>query len=218
MRKRSNPQSLPISKPHYVLYNDCSELPLFNWVKLVCSGDLKWIVSEGRCEDAKELQEQYTKLVAEYSTLIRDTRTTQELKLKIQVTQLANKIDQVNVAMHALRTGGRDLEIIRILRTPVPNGLGFGRLSYVNLEHDLKLTESYLKMDEVRYKQRSLEIETLLKKAEANGGNSESDFYSEISSLSKWLGFGIAPRETTVIQYVSFLNQLKLEIKNSERK
>lgn len=206
------------SKSGYELYADCSELPLYNWVKLACTGSLTWLIKTGICSDGGILQQRYELITGEYGTLIKDTKATQELKLKIQLTQLANKIDQVNVAVHALRTLGRDENIIAILRSPIPIGLGFGRLSYVNLEHDLKLTESYLQMDVVRFKQRSGEMATLVEKAASKGsGSSEGEFYSEIASLSKWIDFGIAPRDTSVMQYISYLNMLKLEIKNNEK-
>lgn len=196
-------------------------MPLYNWIEIATGGGFRHLVRTGVCGDDELLKEHYSKLLEEYQRLVKDARTGQELKLKIIVTQLANKIDQVNIAIHALRTGGRDEGIIRVLRTPYPNGLGFGRLSYVNLEHDLKLTESYLQMDVVRFKQRQIEMEEFFKKAASKsegGGGGKSDFYSEIASLSKWLGFNISPRETSLMEYVSYLNLLKLEIKNNANK
>lgn len=176
------------------------------------------MVKSGACWDEAALTERYAELVTEYGTLVKDAKTTQELKLKIALTQLANKIDQVNIAVHTLRTFGWNEDVVRILRAPVPVGLGFTRLSYApeKLEADLKFTETFLQMDIVRFKQRSVDMETLLKKA-GGGVNSEAEFYGEITMLSKWLGFGIHPKETSLLQYVGYLNMLKAEIKNNEK-
>lgn len=197
-----------------MLYNDCSELPLWNWIKIAVTADLVYLVKEGSFNNDR-LQDHYEAIKEEYTTLVKDTRSTQELKTKISLTQLANRIDHVNTALHILRTSGFDVDVIALLRGPLPYGLGFARLDYKDLERDIKLTESYLQMDVVKFNQRKADLDKLTKSAEG-AVNNEGSFYEEISYLSKWLGFGINPRECTLIQYISYLNALKLEIKSQQ--
>jgi hypothetical protein len=113
---------------------------------------------------------------------------------------------------------GRDADIIRILQTPQPDGLGFSRLTYDDLEKDIKLTENFLRMDMVKLNQAKAQLEKIFKTAgDTDGVNSKGMFYEQITSLSKWLQFGINPKETSVIQYVSYLNALTDEIRRNEK-
>lgn len=191
------------------LYTDCSSLPLYHWIKIACTGDHKWLVKSG--EIPHTLSEHYEQIYAEYQTLIKDTRTTQELKLKIQIAQLANRIDCIKIAVNQLAIE-RDEEIINILR----NKLGFSRLSYTDLPRDLKLTQTYLQSDVIKLQQKQAQYDKLTKLTE--GGNSEADFYSQISVLEKWKGSAIDLHTTSVLKWVSDLNLLKEEIRNSEKK
>jgi hypothetical protein len=51
---------------------------------------------------------------------------------------------------------------------------------------------------------------------EAESGNEEAAFYEQISVIEKWKGYAINPYTTSLLQYVVYLNQLKLEIKNNQ--
>lgn len=210
-----NRRSIQISKTSSV-YKDCSELPVYNWIKLAVTGDLQWLMKEGGDEgiqsnETGRLQSLYEAILAEYGTLIKDTKTSQELRLKIDITTIAHRIDHVRVCVNLLRIE-RDEKLIDILRTK----LGFARLNYEDLKRDLDLTETYLKADIVKFEQRKGQYEKLTEGEIGSG--TEADFYEQVAILSKWLTFGIDVYKTSVLQYVSYLNQLKNEIKNQNNK
>lgn len=198
----------------YDIYKDCSELPLYNWVKIAVTGDFKWLVKTG--ETPPNIAEHYHVIYAEYQSLIKDTRSSKEMTLKIDMAKLANRIDHIQVCIQQLKIG-RDEDIIRILRTPAPDGLGFGRLNYNILERDIKLTETYLQSDIVRYKQRKAQYDALLGEV-TKGQAGEADFYQQISTLEKWKGSAIDVRTYTLIHWVADLNNLKAEIKANEKR
>lgn len=200
-----------------LLYTDLSDLPLYNWIELACTSNMKWLVKSGPIPD--DLSDHYASLLAEYQILVKDTKSDIEHKTRVTYARLANRIDHITVAVNALRFHGRDEDLIRILQTPQPDGLGFERLKYDDLERDLKLTENYLKMDLVKFEQAKNQLDKMVKAAESSGaGNSKGVFYEQITSLSKWLQFGINPKECSVMQYISYLNMLDSEIRANRGK
>jgi len=205
------------TRPETILYTDLSDLPLYNWIELATSQNLKWLVKSGPMPD--DLSDHYQSLLTEYQILVKDTKSDIEHKTRVTYAKLANRIDHIQIAVNALRMHGRDTELIRILQTPQPDGLGFERLKYDDLEKDLKLTENYLKMDIVKFEQAKNQLDKMVKAAETNGTvNSKAQFYEQITSLSKWLQFGINPKETSVMQYISYLNMLDAEIRANRNK
>lgn len=193
------------------LYADLSDLPLYNWIEIAVSNNLKWLVKSG--EIPEDIDAHYDLLLAEYQELVQDAKSANSHQVKVTYAKLANRIDHVNIALNALRIE-RDEGIIRILR----GLLGFDRLTYDDLEKDIKLTETYLKMDIIKLEQAKNQLDKIFKSAEnTSGTTTKGMFYQEITSLSKWLNFGINPKETSVMQYVSYLNMLQLEIKKGDK-
>lgn len=200
------------------LYTDLSDLPLYNWIEIATTSALKWLVKSGPLPEQGFLDDNYANLLAEYQSLVKDTKTAHEHTTKVTYSKLANRIDHVNISLNALRIHGADPNIIRILRTPQPNGLGFERLTYEDLERDITLTENFLKMDVVKFEQAKAQLEKIIDKAgDTDGVNSKGAFYEQITSLSKWIGFGISPKTTSVIEYISYLNMLQVEVKMNEK-
>ena len=134
------------------LYTDLSDLPLYNWIEISVTNNLKWLVKSG--EMLEDLTEHFGLLLAEYQSLVKDTKTAHEHTTKVNYAKLANRIDHVQIAVNALRIE-RDEDMIRILREK----LGFERLTYEDLEKDLKLTENYLKMDIVKFEQAKNQLD-----------------------------------------------------------
>lgn len=197
------------------LYTDLSDLPLYNWIEVAVSNNLKWLVKSGPIPD--DLTDHYQSLLTEYQLLVKDTKTDVEHKIKVTYARLANRIDHIQIAVNALRIE-RDEDIIRILQTPQPDGLGFERLTYEDLEKDLKLTENYLKMDIVKFEQAKNQLDKIIKVSGDSGVNSKQMMYEQIGSLSKWLTFNINPKDTSVMQYITFLNMLDIEIRANRNK
>lgn len=197
------------------LYTDLSDLPLYNWIELAVSGNHKWLVKAGAVPE--DISEHYNELLQEYQSLVKDSKSQHEHNIKVTYAKLANRIDHIQIAVNALRIE-RDEDLIRILRTPQPEGLGFERLTYDDLSRDIDLTENYLKMDVIKFEQAKVQLEKIMKSAEHEGVNSKGGFYEQVTSLSKWLQFGINPKETSVIQYICYLNMLQVEIQANRNK
>lgn len=192
------------------LYTDLSDLPLYHWIELATSGNMKWLVKSGPIPE--DIADHYEVLLAEYQSLVKDTKSSNDHSIRVTYAKLANRIDHVNIALNVLRHT-RDEGIIAILQAPEPNGLGYDRLAFEDLPKDIKLVETYLKMDIIKFEQAKGQLEKIMKTADTDGVNSKGMFYEQIVSLSKWLSFGINPKETSVIQYISYLNMLMIEVK-----
>lgn len=198
-----------------ILYTDLCDLPLYNWIELAVSQNLKWLVKSGPIPD--DLTDHYQTLLTEYQLLVKDTKTDIEHKLKVEYAVLANRIDQVNLALSALKMHGYDEDIIRILQADKPQGLGFWRVNFEDLNKGIELVETFLAHDKKRFEQAKNQLDKIIKASAHDGGNSKGMFYEQIVSLSKWIGFGINPKQTSVIEYVSYLNMLQVEIKANRK-
>lgn len=194
----------------YEAYRDCSELPLYNWIKLAVTSDYKWLVKSGKTN--ADLSNIYDTILAEYTALIKDVRSSQELQLKIAITTIASRIDHVTICVNQLRIK-RDERLISILQ----NELGFYRLTYEDLAKDLELTETLMRSDIVKFEQKKIQYEKMFE-GSAENANGEIDFYDQIRVIGKWIGYSIDPHNTSLMQYVTYLNALKMEIKNDQAK
>lgn len=195
----------------YETYNDCSELPLFNWIKLAVTGDHKWLLKSGTTND--DLSNIYDAIIAEYTSIIKDVRSTQEHKLKIAVNTLAKRIDHINIAVAQLRIE-RDERLIAILREQ----LGFSRLTYVDLDKDLDLTLTFIKSDIIKFEQKKIQLLALIEQAEESSDNGEVAAWENVTMLEKWLSISINAKDCSIMRYLVYLNTLKLEIKNNQIK
>lgn len=197
-----------VIKSHYELYRDCSELPLYNWIKLAITGSHKWLIKSGDTDD--DLSDSYAAIFTEYTSLVKDIRTVQELKLNISINTLANRIDHINICINHLRIE-REERLISILQ----NELGFYRLSYTDLQKDLDLTETLTRSDIVKLEQKKQHYAKMIVETDSGTNNDESAFYEQISVVEKWKGYAINPHTVSLLQYIVYLNQLKTEIKNN---
>jgi hypothetical protein len=182
-----------------LVYSSCAELPLFNWIELCVTGDLKWLAKSGEPDN---LSETYLAIADEYSEVSKDQNATHMLSLKKQIAILNNKLVCTHLAVEHLRTI-RNEEVISILR----NNLGFASLKYDNLDKDLDRTVSLSKS--MLAKLQVLEKQ-LQEQANKKGGEiTREAYYSEVAIISKWLGFQIQPKNYSLLEYIVAKNAFK---------
>lgn len=188
-------------QPSGCSYQSCAELPLYNWIELCVTGDLKWLIKEGTPEN---LTDTYLNIADEYAELSKDEKAGRVLRLKIQIATLNNKLICIESACNFLSVT-RNEEVIDILR----NKLGFISLKYDNLDVDLAKTISIAKSDHVRLKKAEKSLSDML----ANGGGEikREDFYTELAVLSKWANRQISPHTHSLMEYIVLKNAFKAD-------
>lgn len=186
----SQPKSLDQnSLPNLKLRSGCSEITLFEWIEFC-------VIGKGDFD--------HEAVVDEYAEVSKDTRLNQQLKLKIKIATLNNRLIMVQMCVDHLAITDNP-QVVDFLR----NKLGFHNIKYDNLEADLQKTIKLVKSDLVK-----LQIaESELQKLNANSGKAATreDYYNELGILEKWAGFSINPKEYSLMQYLVLRNLYKAE-------
>ncbi len=197
-RKSLDQNSLPDLKQNSV-YSTCADLPLYNWIELCVTGDLKWLVKSGEPTD---LSEAYLALADEYSEVAKDPQALHTLTLKKQIAILNNKLVCIQLAVDHLQTV-RNEEVIAILR----KDLGFASLNYADLEKDLPRTINLAKS---MYAKLQILEKQLGEQVKKSGGEvTREGYYSELAIIGKWAGFQIQPKKYSVMEYIVLKNAFK---------
>lgn len=201
---------LPIKKRAY--YSSCEDLPLFNWVKLVVTGDVEWLFSEPlkKWHKPTDLTLIWEKIFTEYTELTNDVKANHVLSMIKGITVINNKLQIIQSAINLLAKA-RPMEnyqpIIKMLKE-----FGF-RYSFTEetIFEDLKRTASSAKRMVITRDQLQKDYETF---GNSDQKATEKDYYLMIAELSKFLGFPIDAKKTTVLSYISYVEQYHNSIKH----
>lgn len=181
-------------------FRDCSEMPLYNWVKLCISGDLQWIVKEGSPDN---IETHYEALYNEFLTINKDPSTDYIFNIRKELHTLNAEIFIIESIVSFLRNT-RNEELINILKNPPFNF----RLAYKDLDKDLDRTLSLAKARIGKLKLKESQYLELQKK-ESGKATTEADWYENIQYVGQWLGYQINTKKTSVLEYVVNLNSFK---------
>jgi len=191
--KRSTQNYKPISQAGRA-YNSIDDLPLCNFVKIICTGDLKWLIIEG---NPAELAAIWGIIKAEYSDASGDTSAKHILQLAIEVETTKNTLVLIELIVGYLSVQ-RSEELIKILQ----NDFKF-RLAYDDLERDLVRTISQAKTQLVKMEKAKAEYIKLTEKD--SPPTNESSFWKTLQLLSKSQGYQISAHKITVREYLSLI-------------
>lgn len=188
------------SVPHIAAsqpYLECSELPMYNFVKCSLTGDLKWLMKEGIPNE--KTNEVWDTIKVEYSDLCKDGSQKLSLELAKSIEYLEKKVF-ISKTIIEILFNGRDEDYILMLQSdPL-----FFPFSYENLEDDLKKTLIKLKFDEMQIETKQAEYDEIIK---VSGQNETSlqDYEEQMTGLSKWAGCLYSLQNTTVSQYIALI-------------
>lgn len=189
------------NKPKY--YDSCNDLPLYNFIKLLSTKDLSYLVISGK---PKNLPEVWDKVFNEYVQLTGSEKQTQILALTKEVAYLGNKIFMVNSVIYSLRIQYSE-ELVGVLKK-----LGFTiSLNVKNLkdyERQLDLLSTRLKSTISIYEKKAEELKKI-NSSDDNETNIESQYLGWLTELSKFQGYRLNPKDITVTEFVNILNNYK---------
>lgn len=195
-------------------YETCDEFPFFNFIKLSVSGDNKWLIKSGQPGNLDQIAEN---IQSEYTELSGDKTTNKALKLSREIKYLEGRIKIINHIISRLQTGRVD-ELIKLLQSPAPSGLGF-RFTYDDLETDLRRTITASKSDEQKLIAARHQYEQIPK----GGKATEKTWYDQLSAIDKYRQSPPTnPRNITVIQFIAmetdysaYISSLKANERNN---
>lgn len=186
----------------YEVYATCSEIPLHNWIQITLTNDLNWMIKSGNPDN---LQEAYNLLCDEYSTLTKDIQSNYILDISIQLKTLDTRLILVTQVVDFIREHGPRPGLIELLKIDFEF-----RLSFEDLESDLGMVINLVKSDYMRLKQTEAEYSAFVEKSNENVWTYQ-DYLEQLSVLSKWQGYALRPKETSLAEYVATLNRFKAE-------
>jgi len=190
-------------------YTSCDDLPLANFIKIVCTGELVHLYSEPNrfIHRNAPLSDIWEQIFNEYNELTNNTQSKHVFNLIKEITVINGKLEIIQNAVDVLaKYGSKDFQgLCQMLREMVQVNYTF---EDKNLEKELKSTVTRAKTLIVQLNQSKSEYELIAsddgKKATVN------DYYDLIAVLSKFLGFRIPLHSTTVSLYISYLNQFRI--------
>lgn len=185
-------------------YRDCADLPLWNWIEVTVTKDLKYLVKTGNVASA-ELLDIWTAINDEYRTLMRDLDNNYGFELRKEIAVADQDLLTITAVVNQLRIR-RNEELISILQ----NNFNF-RLKYVDLNTDLDRT---LRQWENRLVQLRLKEKELsdLKSTEAPKEITRFDMIEQLRVLSEFQGYHIKMKEVSVAEYIAVYNAFKMDV------
>lgn len=188
-------------------YKSCSELPLYNFIKIVVHDDLNWLYSEPKSilRHSVDLRLLWSDIFAEYTTISNNTQSKHVFALTKEITVINNKLILIQTAVDYL-TKNYDERLCAVLRR-----MGFMyKFTPDTLQNDLKLTISSAKRLVIRKQEAEADYSKL---NTSDKKVTEDDFYGLITQLSRFVAFRINPKETTVTEFAKYINAFNIENK-----
>ncbi len=203
-------ETLPLSPQEPktgTLHRTCKTLPLYNFIECYCNNDLNYLIISGTATKV-ELQDAWEEVYLEYTSLIKNEKSSYLFDLEKRITLLEYHIKYIDHAKMFLHYG-YDEEIANEVR-----GMGyklnaeFGSQDYFK-QLDLMVSRCKTRIFELGELEE--EFKRLLNTVEAKPQN-EEDLNITIAMLSKHQGYHINKKETTVLEFCSILNLYLKEI------
>jgi hypothetical protein len=192
------------SAPSYEVYSQCTDLPIYNFVKCSVSGDLKYLVKSGSPDN---LDEVWDKIKNEYAELCNDTSQAYLLNMVVKIDMLDKRLIIIQGIVDQL-SKRRNEDLITMLQVE----LGFP-FQYIDLETDLKNTITKAKFDLLTLKTLEAEYKAYLEENKGGKELTEQDYEEQMIMLSKWQQCKYTLRDTTVSEYVALINRFNAENK-----
>ena len=187
-------------KKSYKIIDNCSDLKLNIFVKILTDGEITKLIIEGE-PPIEELEKAWNKIYSEYCNLTKSGNYTYVFKTNKEIGELKSKVLAVQLALQSL-IYAETPEAIEVLKK-----CGF-KYDPQNKEKCIKSIHSRIKTDEVRLELKAKELEDYMKKQNnTNTKIKESDFTQSLITLSKYMGTMLQAINITVTEYCTILNQ-----------
>lgn len=189
-------------------FKNCSELPLFNFVRVLTREDYSCLISDSSSWRLKpNLHDAWDSIFMEYTELSQDKQGNHIFHLIKDLKVLENKINLIQFCIDTLAKGS-DLSKLKptidTLKTLA--GVSFP-FTEETLFHDLNRTAKASKRFVIQYEETLSEYKKLSKSEQAKA--TEMDFMDHITYIKETLGISFDIRNISVMEYVSLTKRVK---------
>ncbi len=185
-------------------YDTLTELPLHNFIKVLCTGKLHYVKKLGYATN-RQLAEKWEDLSEQYIDLSGETAQRFTLQLMKEIRVIDGKLEIIEACVNGL-VRAYNQGLVDQLRT-YGFRYKFDPTNYDQYKKDLQLTVSKAKSLLMRGKERQKELDELQPKGEASASESEYDVY--LAELSKHQGYRIDAKQVSVSEYLAIVKSFK---------
>lgn len=197
-------RSQGIQRPQFSVYKDCSELPLWNFIEIVVTGDLKHLQISGECPNLPEVWEQ---IHNEYAEISQNLSSVHGLNTAIDIVYYTEKLRITHLCVNHLLLKRSEI-LIDILRD---NGFNY---KFNDLDGDLKRVITRSKTDELQLSQAKLKYDNL----QLTNKSTRLEWRQRLSQLAKFQGVShINSALISVIDFVALEKEFKQFIEASKQ-
>jgi hypothetical protein len=179
-------------------YLNCTELPLYNFIKVVTTAELHWLIKEGEVDDGL-LSATWNEIYTEYSDIAPSNAST----LVFQITRTILHIETKIAVVQSIIERWKICYMPELI--PIMHDYGF--------MYEFTPESMFDDVHKVLQQSQSWVVEKAVKEAELaeyvknNQGKAttEHDYDDILSELSKFQGFQLHSRNLTVSEFVAIL-------------
>lgn len=189
-------------------YSNCSELPLFNFIRILTRNDLNQLYSDKDNWLLKpDLKAVWDGIFMEYTELSQDKQGTHIFHLIRELTVLKAKLDLIQLCIDTLgRCTSLELMQPTIKTLKQLSGVTYPFTAETLLK-DLEMTAKASKRFIVQYEETLAEYRAISKDEQAKA--TEMDYMEQIVAIKEHLGISFDVRNTTVTEYIALVKRIK---------
>lgn len=189
-------------------YTNCSELPLFNFIRILTRNDLKQLYSDkDNLLLRPDLKAIWDGIFMEYTELSQDKQGTHIFHLIRELTVLKAKLDLIQLCIDTL---GRCTDLT-VMQPTIKTLKQLSGVTYPftakNLLKDLEMTAKVSKKFIVRYEETLLEYRAISKDEQAKA--TEMDYMEQIVAIKEHLGISFDINEISTSEYIALVKRIK---------
>lgn len=182
-------------KPPFSAYNNCSELPMSRFIDITVTGDLKYLLISGECDNLTVIWEQ---IYSEYTEISAGSVGSHGLKLAINIEYYTARIKNIYSIVNYLRIRRVDGLIDEL------KGMGFN-FKFDDLPADLNRVLIKTKTDEMHLKNAQTQYGAL------QGGEKSTkiDWHRKLAQIGKYNQQHYNPALISVMDFVALEKEFK---------
>lgn len=192
-----------LSREPVSIYDSCQDIPLYNFIKIVCESDLKWLTISGKPTD-QELGEAWDKIFSEYNEISDSQQGNYLIGLLREYYAIKGKIEIIQAIVDVLAKGRNDQLVDALHKAGYR--FPFNANDPAAYRKDLERTVSQAKTMVIRFQQLHDDLE---KMQNESGKTNPSDYDMILSELSKYQGYRLDPKQITVSEFCAIVKRFK---------
>lgn len=186
-------------------YTSCDELPLYNFIKVVVTGNYSWLVKEGEAKDPDYLNTLWLLITKEYNESAGDMTSAHAFNLFKDINILNDRMALVQMIVMFL-TRYNTVELREMLQS-----MGFSYdFTDESMATDLKMTIQDCKvlLEEMREYERDYQA---IIEVNESSKPTEKEYFRILAQLSKFMGFRIDAKTSTVLEFLEYMSLARVE-------